>query len=497
MRGPTPEISSARHVFFPVLGWAWVHLFSWFGIGVDPLVSVQALNAICGGIAIGFYYMVLRSLTIDHVSSLLCSLLLALSSAYNTHATDMTEVMPSYFLTMLSFLFILKGIQTSSYFYSVLSAIPLSLATGIHAGAILNFLFVLGLILFSPTLSSRKIRFAHTAAFVIAVAISLPLVFILTYYFDGHGNVMQIISYIAGEPKRVASAVAGFGGTFMNSANLFAFPDAIFGLQHFRGLRLLFSNIQSWVWWWNLGILLCAALFVLGFLFLLRKRLHPRSSKHWLWLPAALWFFPNALLAYAVEPLHSKLWVHTMGGFYFLIAIALMLVRKSGKWDSLIRLWIVSFLATVFAANLFGHLLPRKLVPSPYVRDAENMAAFLTVKDLLVSESFDPVSVYFSSIFARPENFFSLLVTAMDAEFDNEILRKRLDTEIDRTLSSDGDVYFLALFDEVPEANALGVRKGMDYSVVNPYKSKATRIHLIQSLSEDYGYPVWLWGLNP
>jgi hypothetical protein len=210
-----------------------------------------------------------------------------------------------------------------------------------------------------------------------------------------------------------------------------------------------------------------------------------------------LWFFPNALLAYAVEPLHSKLWVHTMGGFYFLIAIALMLVRKSGKWDSLIRLWIVSFLATVFAANLFGHLLPRKLVPSPYVRDAENMAAFLTVKDLLVSESFDPVSVYFSSIFARPENFFSLLVTAMDAEFDNEILRKRLDTEIDRTLSSDGDVYFLALFDEVPEANALGVRKGMDYSVVNPYKSKATRIHLIQSLSEDYGYPVWLWGLNP
>jgi hypothetical protein len=210
-------------------------------------------------------------------------------------------------------------------------------------------------------------------------------------------------------------------------------------------------------------------------------------------LPAALWFLPNALLAYAVEPLHSKLWVHTLGGFYLLVAIGMVSIKKADKLQFSMRFWILFMLTLIFALNLFGHLLPKKLVSSPYVADAENVAKFLNDKDLLVSESFDPVSVYFCSIYASPKNFFSLLVTAMDVQFDNQLLRKKLDQEITKTLNSDGDVYFLALFDKEPEANALGVRKGMDYSVVNPYRSRAQKILLIQSLSEDYGYPVWLW----
>ena len=226
----------------------------------------------------------------------------------------------------------------------------------------------------------------------------------------------------------VAIVFSGFFALFLSQHYA---GDGVRWLPKFYGARLLLASLNSWEAWWNLGILAFMILMTGTFVGVLWKGLRGEDRVWWPWLGGVLWCLPGAMVAWCTEPPYPKLWVHPLAGFFFLLTWGLARLRQSGRWEWAPRIWVVIFLVTVVGVNLLVNLGPRRFTPSPYLGDARYLAEMIRERDLLVSESFDPVSVYFSTIFNRNDNSFSFLVTGIMLGLDNAALRDRLYRAID------------------------------------------------------------------
>jgi hypothetical protein len=491
-----PPVDWVRHALFPTLGWAWYHLWRILGYDGNPIPLLQMMNALAGGIGAALFYLFLKHLTHDRVASIIGCVLLSLSTAYNAHATDMTEVMPSFAVTMGALMFALQSARRESLLLAMLSALLVSLATGLFISSILCVPAVafLMLVVSQQTRSQKHIK--TPLAFVTATSVLTPLVFILTFSLAYSSSILETVRFVIEEQQRVADMVldAGFALNRFGGV-LFGWADAVLGLQKFSGIRVLFSSLNTWEAWWNLGILSLLIMMIGMLAGSLCLRLRGRDMPWWPWLFGLLWFIPGVMLAWYTEPTHSKLWVHPLVGFIFLITWSLGLLRLRSRLGWALRIWMASFLILVAGVNIFANMIPRAFTPSPWMNDAHRLAEMIRDQDLLISESFNPVSVYFSSVFNRSNNFYSFFVTGHELKFNNNALRVHLHRTIDNRIQQGGHIYFLGVFDETwghTLREKISEKKGLDYTMLESYRRDAFPIFRVPSL-EGPSQSVWLY----
>ena len=489
-----PPIGDVRHLLSPTLGWAWYHLALLLGYRGDPIPLIQSMNALLAGVGIGLYYRFLERVTRDRTASAWGCLLLLFSYSYSTHATDMTEIMPSFPVLIASLLLSLRSARLKSHLLAAGSALLFSVAgviyvTSLLCGLVPIFLLVKGADPDQPP----DLRLART--FFLSLLLFVPILFIFSYLLQYPNPLEAARAILAFRERGLANPDFNWihlGGTF------FGWAGAFLGLRDFNGgLHLLLNPMTGWARW-NLGVLLfmTAMMAALGLpLFsALKGQPHSRRPIGDLWVPLAfLWLAPEILFLGYVGPSNNKIWVHPLPGFICLISCVLAFLLRFSRQKTWVRIWACALLGVVAGVNGALYWIPRRFTPSPYWEDAQRVSGTMNKEGLLVSESYDSVTNYAGAIFRK--DVFSFFIRGAELGFDNAALEDSLRQTVARHLESGGHAYFLSLFDPPPGGWGLGLggKRGLDYTMLDAYRRRSVRIFLIPSLTKEYRRPVWLW----
>lgn len=493
-----PRLSEVRHAGFPLLGWAWYRLMQALGYHGDPIPAVQAMNAICGGLGVGLFYLLAVRLTRDRAASGWAALLLAASAAYNNHATDMTEPMPAVPLILGSTLLAIRGAQRQRISWVFLGAVGMTLAAFLYLTSVLTAIAIAWLMLAVGRAQGHRRPWALAAIFLVATGLGVSAAFLAAYrpQAASWGETVRLIlserAAVLGTLPNPGLKLIHFGGTVLGWAG------AILGLEPSAASgRFILAHLHTWPARWNLGIVVFMTVMTTLLVRMLRQsrrqHLNRVALPRWLWGFGALWMTPGILLAWGLAPAYDKMWLYPLLGWYFLLACSVASLREAGRWRRGARLWLAVLASTVVGVNLLMNMAPRRILPSPYLEDAKQVVAVMGERDLLVTESYDLVSVYTEVIFRRP--VFSIFVTGWRFGFDNDRLYDRLRSAMDDHRRAGGHIYFIMLFDPPAEGweAGMGGQRGLTYQPVLAYRRDAKPVLLITSLSNDLGRPIWLW----
>lgn len=494
----SPPIGFVRHALFPALGWSWYRVGRMLGYAGDPVPLLQAMNAVAAGLGVGLYYALLKQVTGDRLWSITGCILLAGTNAYSMHATDMTEVMPAVALMMGAFVLALHAAWRASVIWTLMSALFASLAMALNMVSVVDVPAVALLLLCANGPSADRRRVVLPSVFLVACVVNGLLILIGAFRLAHTDSVVGAIQYVLGEPQRVRGAItAGFTLGHLASA-LLGWAGAVFGLRDFLGMQLLATDllVVRWQAWWNLAALVFLVTMT-GMLARMIWRLFRWEGKPcWPWAVGGTWVVPGVILAWYTVGTYEKIWVHPLAGFVFLVVWGMAGLRLTAERRRMVRTWFASVVVFVVGLNLVTNVAPRHFTPSPYLSDAHRIAQILGKHDLLISASWNDVSVYVSYLFGREKANFDFLVVGMQLGFDNVALRGCLNRRILAHLAVGGRVYLLGFFEVSSQEwmKTLAGGKGLDLGIVTPLQQQSVALFPVKSLGSGRDRrPVMLW----
>jgi hypothetical protein len=467
-----PPTGGVNHLAYPSLQWLWyraLSLLGWQGQdAVAVIARLQALNAIFGAIGVALFAAVLLRLGAGRRAATLAALGLGASYAFALHATDMTEVMPSFPLAMAALLVALSSQSANSRLIApAVAAALLGLAASFYLTAILLAPAVVAALAIPSEIGDRIRPWT-------AVRNPRPWVFVVLLL--GAAAILRAVAS-ASQDSLVNDPTAH--GTFgdLTPAHVlgltFGLANALFGLVGWKGgARFLkggldpaqiFDLIVTTV---AFVTLLIGAVWSFG-----AWRSTPALRRQILVL--GLWFLIPLGFAAWWENTYTKLWLLPIAGWWALLSMPLWGRPHNGRW--VIALTLVGVVA---ATDVGVHLGPNHFQPNAALSEADDIDRAVGANDLVVATGWDPVGVEFGTLYRKP--YLSYVESAYRYYGDQTRLASELNRRICGTLEKGGHVYAVALLDLSRDewSDFLARRLHLDYDALARLRQSSRKVQL-------------------
>jgi hypothetical protein len=483
-----------NHLLYPVYVRLWIGLLGW--LGVDPegplefLRLTQAMNALAAGAALAAFYVLAHAASRSRHAALLATLCLGLTRAFLLHATNSAEPMLGLTWSLLAFVCLLAGLRAERSVLLLAAGVLFALALASYQSMLLPTpaALILAALWGRPAgaLLARRLAWLVGGGACGVVVIYAPAYALMGA--EGPGAMLQRFLALGGAPQ------AFFGVSARNLLVLGLGLLASIGpflRDDFTGLRSLAAHIDD-------GTLpaIGLALLVVGFLtgaagVAARRSWGTLAPPTRLALAAGLAALVTSTAALpAWEPLYEKLWLQPLASGSLLLAVCFAQLPVTGAWRPARAL--VLALPAVLSLNLLSVVEAHRR-ETPYLRQAEALAARIAVPDLAVLE-WDGISVLYRALWGFDPRRHSFDFPTQ-AVAHGPAVTEHLRQEVERAWRRGGRVYFVGVLDQPPEVWRvfLGGRAGVPHSALAPYRAQARRV-------ASYAYrrgTVVLWQLEP
>jgi hypothetical protein len=436
------------------------------------ITRLQAFNAIAGAAGLAIFYELLVRWRARWTAALLATTGLAGSYAFAVHATDMTEVMPSFPLAVAALLVAFRPRTGGSGLSdAVKAALFLGLAAAVYLNAILLAPAVAVGFLDSFVLSDtdrlgRRVRSVITnpRLWVFGLVLMVCVAGIL------------VISRLSHDPVLADPTGQGAYGHLTISHLLglsFGLANAAFGFVGFDGgTRFLRGGLHGRQIYNLLAI--GAALVMLVWVAIWTYRAW-RSNPDWRQplLAVGLWLLVPLGFAAYWDNTYTKLWLAPLAAWWGLIALGISARPVLGRW-----MLAITFMISVIAADLTLHVGPNHFQQDPALTEATALATRAGPNDLVVATGYETVGAEYEALMRKP--YLSYIDTAYHRPGDPVGLQRTLDARICLVQQRAGTVYVVSLLDINRDqwSPFLGDRLHLDYNRLDALRRQSTSIQL-------------------
>jgi hypothetical protein len=466
-----PPAGGFRHLVYPSLQWLWYRGFTavgWQGQGAVAVVArLQALNALLGAVGLALFTVVLLRLGAGWRPAVVTTLGLGASYAFAQHATDMTEVIPSFPLAMGALLVALSTRAATSRFVApAVAAVLLGLAASIYLTSILLAPAVFAALTIRAGIGSDRMGQSagvrHPRPWVFA-AMLLGAVALL-------GGIAA-----ATQDRQLADPTAHASYGDLSAAHVlglaFGLANAQFGLVDWEGGNRFLRNGVHPAQVFDLGVtsVSLVTLLATGIWGFRAWRGAPELRRPILIL--GLWFvIPLGFAAWWANT-YTKLWVLPIAGCWALLSMPLW--GRPGRWRWMSALALVGAVALV---DVGIHLGPNHFQTDPALTEADQLSRLVGANDLVLATGWDQVGVDFGTLYQRP--YISYIDAAYRHFGDQERLDQELNRSICNTLAKGGRVYAVALLDlsRSQWSDFLGGSLHLDYGALTPLRQSSHEV---------------------
>lgn len=499
---PTPPIGPAHHLLAPTLAWLYFRLGKGIGYAGDDISLIQSMNALFGAVGVGLFFPFLMAITGSLGASVLGVLLLAFSRAYSMHATDMTEVMPSFALSMAAFVFALKVGKARGFLWAILAGLGVALATSVYQTSLLDVPAITVVMLFGrqEVAEAKERNYGPAIVFLSSFGVFVGAIYLTAFRLTQAATLTEALGLATQIHPRMS--VAGSFNPIHVFGSAFGWANAVFGLRDWLGGTRLLERGLNWIVVYNVSILL---FLIATTLFLARAYVaitpDVRRGRRYVFYGLLLWFVLPALFTAYWIATHEKLWVHPTAAY---VSLVCFLFGSVVGWRSLsasIR-WratacVGGLVVLTIGINVLFQLIPNRFHVNRELEEARQISKIVRDEDLVIGEGNDPVSVYFQTFARKPYlSYFSLAYYELG--MDRDRMAKFLREKISEVRRRNGHIYFLALLDisQKDWRRFLSNRFPLEYyHDLDIYRSNKTLVMPIRSYSQD-GVVRGLWRLD-
>jgi hypothetical protein len=471
-----PPGGGVSHLGYPALQWTWNRLVA--GVGSQHhdfatiIVRLQAFNALTGAAGLALFYTLLVRWRTRWTAALLATLGLAGSYAFAVHATDMTEVMPSFPLAVVALLLAFRPRAGSSRIVAaVAAALFLSLAGAVYLNAFLLAPAVAVGLVDSDFLSSG----GRLGPRLRAVAKN-PRLWVFGLVLLGCAAGILAVSRLSHDPVLADPTGQGAYGHLTVGHVLglaFGLANAAFGLVGFDGgsrfLRGGLHGPQIYNFF-AVGAALLLVVLVAAWTYGAW-----RSNPDWRQplVAIGLWLLVPLGFAAYWDNTYTKLWLAPLAAWWALIALGISSRPGLGRWMPALTMMIA-----VVTADLVLHVAPNHFQPDSAVIEATVLATRAGPNDLVVATGYETVGADYEALMRKP--FLSYVATAYHHPGDPVGLDRAVDERICQVQQNGGTVYVVALLDisRGQWSPFLGDRLHLNFDHLQGLREQSTRIQL-------------------
>jgi hypothetical protein len=479
----------AGHMLYPLNVFVWSRLLAALGFKLatafEFLSAVETLNALAATASLALFFALAHSATKSVAATTYATVLLGLSYAFITQATNGNEPMVGLFWSLLALSLILYGATKNSLGIVIAGAalFAVSLAT-YQSTALLSFV-ALVIIYFTR----QRLRAIYVGTFVCSAVVATIAIYSSVDWVRGIRSVpLMVHNFFSHEDS------AGFLG--ITAGKVLSIPlgltNGFTPLTHyfqFTGLRSLTSGgIQHLVALGIFPLFFTALLLVLLIIPITKWELLANSEKVG-FVAAMVGFLITLVPLVSWDPVYDKLLIDPIACLILASGISLSVMIR--QRNALAWLFLVPVAVALTSSPL---LLRNHSGGTPGLSEVSRFASTVGTEDLVVGD-WDPVSTLYSSIWDRQETdpnhpyesvwannrqFFSFTT---EANVLGTGAMPLLHQSVERARSQGGKVYFISLLDksEASWNEVLGHRFGIPFSAMAPYRNESnvkTQIHL-------------------
>ncbi len=472
---PTPPGGGVSHLGYPALQWGWNRLVQLLGTpsGVGTAIArLQALNALLAAAGLAMFYALLLTWRARSGAAALATLGLAGSYAFAVHATDMTEVMPSFPLAVAALLvaFARRGGSTG-----VAAPIGAALLLGLAAAIYLNAILLAPAVavgLLDPAIWTHR---SPPLTLLRSIARSSRL-WAFGAVLLGCAAAIVAVARLSHDPVLADPTLNGAYGR-VSAAHviglIFGLANSQWGLVGFSGgARILQGGLHEPQLFNLLVTAVAAAALVLAGAWVYKDWRSDPGIRSYL-LAVALWLLiPLAFAAYW-DNTYTKLWLAPVAGWWAVVALVISTRPIGWRWVAALIL-----VGTVVGADLTEHIAPDHFNSDSALTEATALAARVRPADLVVSTGFETVGAEYQALMRKP--YFSYIDAAYHHPGDQSGLTGSLDSQLCRVGRKGGTVYAVALLDISRDqwSAFLGDRLHLDYERLDGLRQRSTAVQL-------------------
>jgi hypothetical protein len=491
------ELGGTNHLLYPPLARLYFGL-AHDGLGLPVSFALaQSLNAWFGGAGIAVYAFILFKLTKRWSLTFSGAAALALSMAYSVHAADMTEPMPSIFLSILGLACAISYVTAAEprRWRIIGASISIGLAATIYQSNLFTLVGVMAIFALCDTAQSWRVRAGNVVVCGVVSGIVALGLYIAAFLSSGQAHALtdavaqSLITenehtrgiYAELSLRRVGILFFGLGGAFL-------------GLRGIPSENTFLANGLTADALWSIGVvgwtLLAVMLICSPYLF---RRLRLAQADRNFVVALLIGLAPMLLMLIYWGARYSKLWIMPL---VYLLALLSILVKSSAGQSRLAsRLVQWSWIGLVGPVIIFGlvfNLPSEHARPNPGMQDTLDIAARVSPRDLIISDwGGAPYPL------PSPVQTVSLVDFAFDANLDAGQIQGRLQHAIEDTLQRGGHVYFYGMLDlnAIEWRDLFEQRLKLPYSLLDDYRKQAVAVMALR-LATPLGNPLHLWYLE-
>jgi hypothetical protein len=464
-----------NHLLYPAAIFLWHHLLGLSGYQattpVAYLAASQLLNAFAAAGCCAIVFRLGTLMTGSWRLALVGTALLAGSRAFLLHATNSAEPMLGLLWSLLA-TFVLALPPGREGLRAPLAAgalVALAMATYQSMAFILPAVLALSWV----GSASKSTAFARLAGVIGGMLCTVAVTYGWSYTEQGiPGLAAKLARFFV-----IADGNGAFGGISLRNVLLLplglttslvaALPD------HFSGIRSLVAA-GAWAVGFALSVAVVATLAVVVAAWKAwQARALGAAGQHRLVVALIVGLVSTTVPPLVWDPLYEKLWLQPLVCVSLLLPVALATKSstrmKRASWVAVMGVMAIS------ASNLVAAIEAHR-EPTPYLGEAERVAALTRPGDLVVHE-WDAISVLFGTIWGWDQKRHRFDFPTYAVELGPRA-RQALDEAVAATLRRQGRVFFLGVVDQPPEQWRvfLGGRAGVQFSELAPYRRSLRRL---------------------
>ena len=500
-----PELGGSNHLLYPLVGKLWFAAGTALGLPASYALA-QSMNAVLGGVALGFFCAIVQAWTGRAWLALAATLTLGLSRAFSQHGVDMTEPMPGVACVMAAiWLATRHALRPGPRTGLVLAGALLGLGGAIYQSNIIAVFGASALVGLAGPARGPRARWIDAALVGLAAGVSAAALYLFAFMTLGGARTLgeAFALSVETESARTAGAYAEISLRRVGVL-VFGLADSLYGIRGVDGLgtnlfaRGLTREVLVALVATGCGVIVPAGIVVFYALRRRAARGEAQDGEGRTLLALLIWLVPQLGLALYFGGRYSKLWMLSLAVILLMLCLMLaVLQRRAGRaprdWRAATALFAGVWVLPVGFLGLAANLIPDHVTPQACAIDAVKIAALLKPQDLLVSD--------WGGLACAPEAkmaTFSLAASAFDRRLVAEDVRRDLDAAMAAARARGGAVYVHGLLDlsAAEWEPFLGQRLGLPSTFLAPERARATP-SLTLGATTPQGGAQSLWRVGP
>jgi hypothetical protein len=496
--GTTPlGLGGTNHLLYPALARLYFSL-AHDGLGLPVSFALaQSLNAWFGGAGIAVYAFILFKLTNRWSLTLSGAAALALSVAYSVHAADMTEPIPSIFLSILALACTISYVTNAKQrsWRIIAAGISIGLAATIYQSSVFTLVGVMAILVLCDAAQSWRARAGNVLVCIVVSGIVAFGIYIAAFLLSGQAHTLteSVTQSLITENEQTRGIYAELSLRRMGIL-FFGLGGAFLGLRGIPSENTFLANGLTADVLWSIGVVGWTLMTVMLMCspYLLRRLRLAQADRHFV-IALLIGLAPMLLMLIFWGARYSKLWIMPL---VYLLALLSILVKSSmGQSRFASRLVQWSWIGLVGPVIIFGlvfNLPSEHARPNLSMQDTLDIAVRISPRDLIISDwggAPYPLPV--------PVQTVSLVDFAFDANLDPGQIQARLQQAIEDTLQHGGRVFFYGMLDltAIEWRDFFEQRLKLPYSFLDEYRKQAVAVMVLR-LTTPLGNPMHLWRLD-